>query len=209
MSIGGQWIDRVAQEITQLAQGTGHSRFQLSPPNLGRIQIDIRQAEGGGSHVQMLTETSEAAQRLRDGQSSLQSDARIAALSLGTIAISHAASAFDMANDQGSSRQPSGDPNAQTFNQGNQSGQGGQSGHQGNQPQHQPNQSGQAASGGQLSQNGGQNAPQQGQQATPDGNSNGQGKSSLRGDVLEGGAGNAMQEGTPARGTSDRLVRYA
>jgi hypothetical protein len=211
MGVGGQWIDRVAQEITQLAQGTGHSRFQLSPPNLGRIQIDIWHGEGGGeSHVQMLTETTEAAQRLRDGQSSLQTDARVAALALGSITIAQAANGFDAPGDQGARQdtrqQPNGDPSQAYQQQGSQSGQGGTSDQR---QQHQPAQGGQTLA---SNQPGGQGASsqQQGSQTAQDGNNNsGQGKASVRRDVLDSGVGAALPDGGSERGTGDRLVRYA
>lgn len=106
MGVGGQWIDRVAREITALAQGSGHSRFQLSPPNLGRLQIDVWQGEGGG-RVQLLTETDEAAQRLRQDQASLQADVRLSALSLDRIVIDRAPGAFGASQEQG--RSPNGD----------------------------------------------------------------------------------------------------
>lgn len=191
MSVGGQWIDRVAQEITQLAQGTSHSRFQLSPPNLGRIQIDIWHGEEGG-RVQMLTETDEAAQRLREGQSSLQADARMAALQLGQVTIAHAPGGLDQNRNQDNPRQQQNpDANAQGFQQ------------QGNGQQQNPQQQ---APGAQLGQNWGQNG---GQQNASSQNNAGQGKSPWSRDVLETGAGASAQDGGPDRGTGDRLVRYA
>lgn len=108
MGVGGQWIDRVAREITALAQGSGHSRFQLSPPNLGRLQIDVWQGDGGG-RVQLLTETDEAAQRLRQDQASLQADARISALSLDRIVIDRAPGAFGASQEQGRQHAPNSD----------------------------------------------------------------------------------------------------
>jgi flagellar hook-length control protein FliK len=101
MGVGGQWIDRVAREIAALAEGSGHSRFQLSPPNLGRLQIDVWQGEGGG-RVQLLTETDEAATRLRQDQASLQADARLSALSLDRIVIDRAPGSFSSSQDQSS-----------------------------------------------------------------------------------------------------------
>lgn len=104
MGVGGQWIDRVAKEITALAQGNGHSRFQLSPPNLGRLQIDVWQGEGGG-RVQLLTETDEAAMRLQQDRASLQADARLSALSIDRIVIERAPGGFGASPDQGTGRQ--------------------------------------------------------------------------------------------------------
>ncbi|MET0239775.1 MAG: flagellar hook-length control protein FliK, partial [Sphingobium sp.] len=97
--VGGQWIDRMAQEIATLADGSGHSRFQLAPAHLGRIQVDMWQGDDG-ARVQMLTETDEAARRLRDGQPMLQADARVASLSLNQISIERAPGNLDSARDQ-------------------------------------------------------------------------------------------------------------
>ncbi len=46
MAVSGQWIDRMAREITALAEGGGHSRFTLNPPHLGRLQVDLWQGPG-------------------------------------------------------------------------------------------------------------------------------------------------------------------
>jgi|GEM_PF-1069204 len=105
MGVSGQWIDRMAQEIAGLADGTGHSRFTLNPPHLGRLQIDLWRDEGATS-VRLLAETDEAAQRLSDGRTALQADARIAALSLGTITVEKTNTSLDSGSrDQGSQRQ--------------------------------------------------------------------------------------------------------
>lgn len=105
MGVSGQWIDRMAREIAGLADGTGHSRFTLNPPHLGRLQIDLWREEGATS-IRMLTETDEAAQRLQEGRTALQGDARVAALSLASITVEKASGTFDTApRDQGSQRQ--------------------------------------------------------------------------------------------------------
>jgi len=106
MGVSGQWIDRMAREIATLSEGTGHSRFQLMPPNLGRIQVDLWQG-GGQTNVRLLTETDEAAQRLREGQSALESHARLASLSLGSVSVEKApnGSAADQNRDQGANAQ--------------------------------------------------------------------------------------------------------
>jgi flagellar hook-length control protein FliK len=108
MGVSGQWIDRMAREIAGLADGTGHSRFTLNPPHLGRLQIDLWREEGTTS-IRMLTETDEAAQRLQEGRTVLQADARVAALSLGSITVEKASGTFDTAprdqREQGGQRQ--------------------------------------------------------------------------------------------------------
>jgi flagellar hook-length control protein FliK len=107
MGVSGQWIDRMAREIAGLADGTGHSRFTLNPPHLGRLQIDLWREEGATS-IRMLTETDEAAQRLQEGRTALQGDARVAALSFASITVEKASGAFDTApRDQGGQRQGS------------------------------------------------------------------------------------------------------
>ncbi len=166
MGVEGQWIDRLAREITQVADGTGHSRFQLSPPNLGRIQVDLWQGEADG-RVHLLTETDEAAMRLREGQSTLQADARLAALSLGQVVIERAA---------GGNLDAQRDPNAQSNPQPQSQPRGqdaGQTAQQNGQQQGQPQAWGQNAAG---------SGPSQGQS----GNSGGQhGKSGDPRAVLE------------------------
>ncbi|MBO9575997.1 MAG: flagellar hook-length control protein FliK [Sphingobium sp.] len=100
MSVSGQWIDRMAREIASLSEGTGHSRFQLMPPNLGKIQVDLWQGEDK-TNVRLLTETDEAARRLREGQGALEASARMAALSLGTVSVEKSSTGFDSPRDQG------------------------------------------------------------------------------------------------------------
>jgi hypothetical protein len=105
MSVDGQWIDRMAKEIAAVADGSGHSRFQLSPPNLGRLQIDIWQGDRGAS-VRMLTETDEAANRLQAGKASLEADARVSALSLNSIVIDRSPGAFGASADSSGQNSP-------------------------------------------------------------------------------------------------------
>ncbi|MET0138191.1 MAG: flagellar hook-length control protein FliK, partial [Sphingobium sp.] len=194
MSVGGQWIDRVAAEITALASGNGHSRFQLSPPNLGRIQIDLWQGEDGG-RVQVLTETDEAARQLRDGQSSLQADARLAALQLNSISIDKAATGFDTPPDQQQTpQQPAQQPGR----------------HQGSEQQGSAQSGSQTPSQGGNGQNGGQTAQQAAlQSGMQGGNNGGQGKSSSRRDVLNHQADIVDRQGSAPARDGDRLVRYA
>jgi flagellar hook-length control protein FliK len=101
MGVSGQWIDRMAKEIAGIADGSGHSRFTLNPPHLGRLQVDLWQGDGA-TNVRLLAETDEAARRLSEGRSALQADARVAALSLGTIVVEKSSAAFDSsAREQG------------------------------------------------------------------------------------------------------------
>lgn len=90
MGVAGQWIDRMAREITALAEGGGHSRFTLNPPHLGRLQVDLWQGQDATS-VRFVAETDEAARRLGEGRAALHVDARLAALNLASITIEKAA----------------------------------------------------------------------------------------------------------------------
>ena len=112
MSVSGQWIDRMAQEISKLADGTGHSSFQLSPPNLGKIQVDLWQGDGK-MNLHILTETDEATNRLRDGQGALETHAHVASLSLGSVSIEKSSAPFDSGREQGQRQNADANGNAQ------------------------------------------------------------------------------------------------
>lgn len=112
MGVSGQWIDRMAREIASIADGTGHSRFQLSPPNLGRVQVDLWRG-GDAMNVRLTAETDEAARRLREGQSALENHARIGALSLGSISVEKASAPFDSGREQGQRQNADANANAQ------------------------------------------------------------------------------------------------
>ncbi len=112
MGVSGQWIDRMAREIASLAEGTGHSRFQLSPPNLGRVQVDLWRG-GDSMNVRLTAETDEAARRLREGQSALENHARIGALSLGSVSVEKASAPLDSGREQGQRQSADANANAQ------------------------------------------------------------------------------------------------
>ncbi len=133
MGVSGQWIDRMAREIAGLADGTGHSRFTLNPPHLGSIQVDLWRDQTS-TNVRLMTETDEAAERLNEGRQSLQADARVAALGLGTITVEKAATPFDSSRDQGRDQQRQGAETTQQQANGQAQGRAGQGGN-GNQGQ--------------------------------------------------------------------------
>jgi flagellar hook-length control protein FliK len=123
MSVQGQWIDRMAQEIATLADGTGHSRFQLSPPNLGRIQVDLWQTDSA-THVRLLAETDDAARRLREGQGALEANARMVALPLASVSVEKSGAPLDSNREQADAQTPR---QGETMNgQGRQQAEGGQ-----------------------------------------------------------------------------------
>ncbi|HEY1125219.1 MAG TPA: flagellar hook-length control protein FliK [Sphingobium sp.] len=99
MSVSGQWIDRMAREIATVADGGGNARFQLSPPNLGRIQVELMQADDK-TNVRVLAETDEAARRLREGQAALEAHARSASLSLGSVSVEKSSAPFESGDKQ-------------------------------------------------------------------------------------------------------------
>jgi flagellar hook-length control protein FliK len=119
MSVSGQWIDRMAREIATLADGTGHARFQLNPPNLGKIQVDLWHGDDK-MNLRVLAETDEAARRLREGQGALEAHARVASLSLGSVSVEKSSAPLESGDKQQNQRQgadPGGNPNQQSFAQ--------------------------------------------------------------------------------------------
>jgi flagellar hook-length control protein FliK len=142
MSVSGQWIDRMAREIASLSEGTGHSRFQLMPPNLGRIQVDLWQGDDQ-MNIRLMTETDEAARRLLEGRGALEASARLASLSLGTVSVEKSNAPFDQGRDQ----------NGQNQRQQAEGGNGQQQGTQGSGTQAQ-GQSGQGRGHGAANENG-------------------------------------------------------
>ncbi|ODT85259.1 MAG: hypothetical protein ABS86_06245 [Sphingobium sp. SCN 64-10] len=120
MGVSGQWIDRMAREITALAEGNGHSRFTLNPPHLGRLQVDLWQGPDM-TGVRLVAETDEAARRLNEGRSALQADARMAAINLGSITVEKAAAPQESGHRAGG--QPSGQMQQQMAGQGQGQGQ--------------------------------------------------------------------------------------
>jgi hypothetical protein len=118
MSVSGQWIDRMAREIATVADGNGHAHFQLSPPNLGRIQVELWSG-GDQTNVRLLTETDEATRRLREGQSALEAHARVASLSLGSVTVEKSSAPLDSGDKQNQrqSAEQNGTANQQSFAQ--------------------------------------------------------------------------------------------
>lgn len=114
MSISGQWIDRMAREIATVADGSGNARFQLSPPNLGRIQVELSQANDQ-TNVRILAETDEAARRLREGQAALEAHARVSSLSLGSVSVEKSSAPLDSGDKQ--NQRQGADPNANSNQQ--------------------------------------------------------------------------------------------
>lgn len=118
MSVSGQWIDRMAREIATVADGSGQARFQLSPPNLGRIQVELWSG-GDQMNVRLLAETDEAARRLREGQAGLEAHARVASLSLGSVTVEKSSAPLDSGDKQNQRQgaEQNGTTNQQSFAQ--------------------------------------------------------------------------------------------
>lgn len=118
MGVSGQWIDRMAREIATVADGGGNARFQLSPPNLGRIQVELLQANEK-TDVRVIAETDEAARRLREGQAALEAHARVASLSLGSVSVEKSSAPFESGDKQNQRQgaEQNANPNQQNFAQ--------------------------------------------------------------------------------------------
>lgn len=89
MGVDGQWIDRMAREIADVAAGTGRATFTLHPQNLGKLQVEILQREEGAD-VRMITETDAAAAALNQGRHQLQQDARLQAVRINDVQVERA-----------------------------------------------------------------------------------------------------------------------
>lgn len=86
MGVDGQWIDRMAQEIADVAAGTGRASFTLNPENLGKLQVEILQKDEG-ANVRLLAETDAAAAALHQGRQHLQQDARLQAVRIVDVQV--------------------------------------------------------------------------------------------------------------------------
>lgn len=89
MGVEGQWIDRMAREITQIAAGTGRASFTLTPEHLGRLQVEILQHDAGAD-VRLIAETDDAAAALNQGRQQLQQDARLQAVRINDVQVERA-----------------------------------------------------------------------------------------------------------------------
>jgi len=118
MGVSGQWIDRMAREIATVADGSGHARFQLNPPSLGRIQVDLWRGDDQ-INLRLLAETDEAARRLREGQSALEAHARVASLSFSSVSVEKSSAPFDSGDKQNQRQgaEQNGTANQQSFAQ--------------------------------------------------------------------------------------------
>lgn len=89
MGVDGQWIDRMAREIADVAAGTGRATFTLHPQNLGKLQVEILQREEG-ANVRMIAETDAAAEALNQGRHQFQQDARLQAIRINDLQVERA-----------------------------------------------------------------------------------------------------------------------
>ncbi|MCF8707453.1 flagellar hook-length control protein FliK [Rhizorhapis sp. SPR117] len=86
MGVDGQWIDRMAKEISDIAAGTGRASFSLNPENLGRLKVDIMQGDTG-ANVRLTAETDAAVAMLHQGRHQLQQDARLQAVRIHDVQV--------------------------------------------------------------------------------------------------------------------------
>jgi len=70
-----QWLDQLAQDISQAATRNGHLKFQLNPEHLGSLQVEIVNSAAGTS-VRMTADTDAARTIIADAQPRLVAEAR-------------------------------------------------------------------------------------------------------------------------------------
>lgn len=107
MGVDGQWIDRMAREIADVAAGTGRATFTLHPQNLGKLQVEILQREEG-ANVRMIAETDAAAAALNQSRHQLQQDARLQAVRINDVQVERAPVERGADNVSAPRAQPSG-----------------------------------------------------------------------------------------------------
>jgi flagellar hook-length control protein FliK len=94
------WLDRLARDIVSAASADGRLRFELSPPTLGRMEVDVQRAEQG-LHVQLTTHTDAARAIIADAQPRLIDEMR----ALG-VRVADSQVAADPSRQQPGSRPP-------------------------------------------------------------------------------------------------------
>lgn len=70
-----QWLDQLAQDISQAATREGHLKFNLNPEHLGSLQVEIVNTAAGTS-VRMTADTDAARTIIADAQPRLVAEAR-------------------------------------------------------------------------------------------------------------------------------------
>lgn len=91
---GNQWLDQLAQDITQAATTNSRLKFQLNPEHLGSLQVEIVNSAAGTS-VRMTADNDAARAIIADAQPQLMAEVRAQGL---RIAESH----VDLGNQAGS-----------------------------------------------------------------------------------------------------------
>jgi flagellar hook-length control protein FliK len=89
-----QWLDRLAQDISQAAAQNGHLKFQINPEHLGSLAVEITNGAAGAS-IRMTTDNDNARAIIADAQPRLLAEVRAQGL---RIAESH----VDMGNQPSS-----------------------------------------------------------------------------------------------------------
>lgn len=67
------WLDRLARDIVSVGTNEGRLRFELSPPALGRLEVDVERSHHG-LNVQLTTHTETARAIISDAQPRLASE---------------------------------------------------------------------------------------------------------------------------------------
>jgi len=93
MSSDGQWLDHLARDIAELANGEGRLRFRLDPPHLGALRVDIANGSDGVT-MRLTTDTEAARTILADAHNRLIAEARAQGLRIADSRI-ESASPFD------------------------------------------------------------------------------------------------------------------
>ncbi|MCP1471581.1 hypothetical protein J3E64_003292 [Sphingobium sp. OAS761] len=105
MGVSGQWIDGLAREIATLSADGAQGRFRIDAQQLGPVQVDIRQAEGGTAVS--LTVASEAAEiALRQDSDRLKLDGALSSIRISDVRIERVPA--ELARADAAGQQPQG-----------------------------------------------------------------------------------------------------
>lgn len=94
----GEWLDRLARDISSSADRDGTLRFRLNPQALGQLRVELSQGEHG-TNIRMSVDTEAARTILADAQSRLVSEARAQGVRIGETQVDLSGSDQHMSGD--------------------------------------------------------------------------------------------------------------
>ena len=91
---GNRWLDTLVSDIVSLADNDGRLRFALSPPTLGRLEVDVRQGAAGMS-IHMTATTDTARDTISSAQPRIIDDIRAQGVRIVSAEVASGSTGFD------------------------------------------------------------------------------------------------------------------